>query len=29
MHLNIDDLLADKGYNDTIKEMLASGGRKA
>ncbi len=28
MHLNIDDLLADKGYNDTIKEMLASGGRR-
>lgn len=28
MHLNIDDLLADKGYNDTIKEMLANGGRR-
>ena len=28
MHLTIDDLIANKGYNDTIKEMLAQNGRR-
>ena len=29
MHLNIDDMLADKAYTDTIRQLIAQTGRRA